>query len=118
MRVVSLFNGMGCIWLALDKLGDIMTNPPFKVASGFVKKGLELLQKDRYLILLLRIQFAESKRRKNLYGSLCRIYVHSERIYCAKGGDFEKIKDGGSGMMYAWFVWKKGYKGETVIKWL
>ncbi len=98
--------------------GDIMTNPPFKVASGFVEKGLELLQKDRYLILLLRIQFAESKKRKHLYSSLCRIYVHSERIYCAKDGDFEKIKNGGSGMMYAWFVWKKGYEGETIIKWL
>jgi len=26
-------------------------------------------------------------------------------------------KGGGSAVAYAWFVWQKGYKGDTVIKW-
>lgn len=25
---------------------------------------------------------------------------------------------GGSAVSYAWFVWKKGYHGDTVIKWI
>ena len=24
---------------------------------------------------------------------------------------------GGSAVAYAWFVWEKGYKGESVVKW-
>nr|DAL54124.1 MAG TPA_asm: adenine-specific methyltransferase [Caudoviricetes sp.] len=30
-------------------------------------------------------------------------------------GDFDSI--GGSAAAYAWFVWEKGYKGETIVKW-
>lgn len=25
---------------------------------------------------------------------------------------------GGSAVAYAWFIWVKGYKGETVLKWV
>lgn len=29
------------------------------------------------------------------------------------------MKDGGgSAVSYAWFVWQKGYKGDTIIKWI
>ena len=36
----------------------------------------------------------------------------------AKGGDFEKYKNGtGTAIAYAWFLWEKGYKGDTVLKW-
>lgn len=29
------------------------------------------------------------------------------------------MNDGGGGAVsYAWFVWKKGYHGDTVIKWI
>jgi len=37
---------------------------------------------------------------------------------CAKNGDFESKKKEGSAVAYAWYVWEKGYKGETVIKWI
>ena len=30
-------------------------------------------------------------------------------------GDFDVLN--GSATAYAWFVWEKGYKGETVVKW-
>lgn len=31
----------------------------------------------------------------------------------------QAMKDGGgSAVSYAWFVWKKGYHGDTVIKWI
>lgn len=25
---------------------------------------------------------------------------------------------GGSAVAYAWYVWQKGYKGNTIVKWI
>ena len=25
---------------------------------------------------------------------------------------------GGGAVAYAWFIWQKGYKGETILKWI
>ena len=33
-----------------------------------------------------------------------------------KNGNFEKCKS--AGIAFAWFVWKVGYKGETILKWI
>lgn len=30
-------------------------------------------------------------------------------------GDFSSMSS--SAAAYAWFVWEKGYKGETIVKW-
>lgn len=41
------------------------------------------------------------------------------RLKCAKNGDF--IKDGkgvSAAVAYAWYIWIKGYTGETVIRWI
>lgn len=46
------------------------------------------------------------------------IWVSSSRIMCAKNGDFETmIEGGGSAVAYAWYIWEKGFKGETTLKW-
>lgn len=44
-----------------------------------------------------------------------RVWVSSSRLKCAMNGDFDKY--GSSAAAYAWFVWEKGYKGETTVKW-
>ena len=44
------------------------------------------------------------------------IYVFSGRIPCAKNGDFDKYPS--SAIAYAWFVWEKGYQGDTIVKWI
>lgn len=97
--------------------GDICTNPPFKSALEFAKKGLELLTDGRYLCLFLKIQFLEGKERKKFFeeNPPKRIWVTSSRIKCAKNGVFDNYDS--SVAAYAWFVWKKGYKGDTVVKW-
>lgn len=45
-----------------------------------------------------------------------KIYVFSQRVICAKNGDFKSITS--SAVAYAWFIWEKGYKGDPIIKWL
>lgn len=101
---------------------SILTNPPYKFAKDFVLKGLDLVQDGNYVIMFLRILFLESKARKQELFDVYPpkyVFVSSERILCAKNADFERMrKNGGSAIAYAWYVWQKGYKGETILKWI
>lgn len=45
------------------------------------------------------------------------MYVFSSRVNCAMNGDFKKYNHN-SAVAYAWFVWEKGYKGDTILKWI
>ena len=47
------------------------------------------------------------------------IYQFIQRILCAKDAQFDKMRaGGGSAVSYAWFVFKKGYKGDTTVRWI
>jgi len=100
--------------------GDIITNPPFKYAKEFVEKGIELLGDKGKLALFLRVQFLETSDRKSLFEKYPpkTIYVSSGRILCAKNGEFEREgKRMSSAACYAWFIWEKGFTGDTTLKW-
>ncbi len=101
---------------------DIITNPPYKYAKEFVLKALELLPHGCCSYMFLKLTFLEGKARySELFSKYPpkRIYVFSERIICAKNGDFAALKDSGGGAVaYAWYVWEKGYYGTPRIKWL
>lgn len=71
--------------------------------------------------MFLKVQFLEGKERKKLFLNYPPkyIYVSSSRILCAKNAEFERMKQGGgSAVAYAWYVWEKGYKGNTILKWI
>jgi hypothetical protein len=97
---------------------DIITNPPYKFAVDFTIRALNLLEPGHKLALFLKIQFLEGKERKKLFLNFPpkKIYVSSSRLKCAINGDFENINS--SAVYYAWFVWEKGYKGQTIIDWI
>ena len=98
--------------------GDIVTNPPYCKAQEFVEKALELVDNGRKVCMFLKVLFLESSRRKKLFQTYPpkAIYVSSSRINCAKNGDFETYNSGA--VAYAWYVWEKGYTGDTVVKWI
>jgi hypothetical protein len=101
--------------------GDIITNPPYKYASEFVYKALDLVPEGRKVAMFLKLQFLEGKKRKELFLKHPPkvIYVSSSRLLCAKNGEFEQMRaGGGSAVAYAWFVWVKGFKGDTIVKWI
>jgi hypothetical protein len=101
--------------------GDIITNPPYALAKEFVEKALDAIQTGNKVAMFLRVQFLEGKERKVLFKKYPpqTIYVSSSRLLCAKNGEFQKMIDGGgSAVAYAWFIWQKGYKGETILKWI
>lgn len=98
--------------------GDIVTNPPYKFAQEFVEHALKLVDEGRYVCMFLKVLFLEGKARKNLYKAYPPkiIYVSSSRINCARDGAFDIYHS--SAIAYAWYVWKKSYTGETVVKWI
>lgn len=99
--------------------GDIVTNPPFKYALEFVIKSLRSVHMNRNVVMMLRIQFLESKSRKKFFMKYPPkyVYVHSERASTWKNNDREKYKDV-SALCYCWIVWQKGYRGDTILKWI
>lgn len=100
----------------------ILTNPPYKYATEFIIKALELLDEGGLAVFLLKTTALEGKKRyERIYRTSPPKYIFqfTERLLCAKNGDFEGMrKGGGSAVSYAWFVWQKGYCGETVVKWI
>ena len=97
---------------------DILTNPPYKYAKEFVEKGLDLVDDDRYVIMLLKIQFLEGKNRRKLFEKFPPkyVYVNSVRQTCYINNDMSKKMSSAS--CYCWFVWEKGYTGEPIIRWI
>lgn len=98
--------------------GDIITNPPYKYAEAFVEKALELIEPGNKVAMFMGIQFLEGKRRREFLkkNKIKTVWVSSSRLNCAKNGDFAKYKCN-SARCYAWYIWEKGFDGETVLKW-
>lgn len=96
--------------------GDIVTNPPYKYAQEFVEKALELVTDGHKVCMFLKLQFLEGKARRKLFEATPprTVWVSSSRLLCAKNGDFASAP---SAVCYGWFVWEKGYKGDTIVRW-
>jgi len=96
---------------------NIVTNPPFNSAEGFVEAGLR--QATHKLCLLLRLAFLEgANRQRTIFAKTppARVWVFSERITFYPAG--AEVKGSGT-TAYAWFVWdKKVTYNSTEMKWL
>jgi hypothetical protein len=94
---------------------NIVTNPPYNCAEGFVATGVK--HSNRKFALLLRLAFLEGANRANTIFSHippARVWVFSERITFYPSGVERK---GGGTTAYAWFVWDKDAPGGTELKW-
>ncbi len=100
----------------------ILTNPPYKYATEFVEHALELLPDSQPAFFLLKTNALEGKGRfDRLYrhGYLHGVYQFTERLLCAKNGDFEGMRVGcGSAVAYAWFLFRKVRAADTIIRWI
>lgn len=95
---------------------NIITNPPYNSAEGFVQAGLKLARNK--FALLLRLAFLESASRHNSIFSFtppARVWVFSERITFYPAG--AEVKGTGT-TAYAWFVWDKAAPTHSQLKWL
>jgi len=94
---------------------NIITNPPFHSAEGFVANALQ--NAEAKFALLMRLAFLEGANRANTIFHQhppSRVWVFSERItFYMKGAQVA-----GSGTTaYAWFVWDKNHSGPTQLAW-
>lgn len=98
------------------RFDNIVTNPPYNAAEGFVKTGLQFANKK--FALLLRLAFLEgANRQRTIFSNAppARVWVFSERITFYPAG--AEVKGSGT-TAYAWFVWDKDAGGSTELKWL
>lgn len=100
----------------------ILTNPPYKFATTYVTHALEVLPEGGWLCLFLKTTFMEGKERwRKIFSVTPPWYVLqcTQRVLCAKNADFGTMRAaGGSAVSYAWYVWRKGYKGKTMLDWI
>lgn len=106
----------GVDFLSPDRrANNIVTNPPYNAAEGFVRSGLAAA--GQKFALLLRLAFLEGANRQRTIFSEAppsRVWVFSERITFYPAGAERK----GSGTTaYAWFVWDKDASGGTELRW-
>lgn len=98
-----------------DVQTDIVTNPPYSLAREFVEKALDVVAEGRKVAMFLKLTFAEGIARRELFKTNppIRVWVASKRLECGKNGVFS----GSSAVAYAWWVWQKGFKGNTTLGW-
>lgn len=97
----------------------IITNPPYKYATEFVQHSLELLPEGGLCCMFLKTMFLEGKTRwEKIYRNYppLKVLQFVRRVTCAMNGDFAKYHS--SAVAYAWFVWRKGFKGLPTIEWV
>ena len=90
-----------------------VTNPPFKIANEFVAHALELCPR---VVMLLRLAFLESERRRSILEDvgLAHMHVFRKRLPMMHRAGWEGRK-ANSGMAFGWFVWERGHAGPTII---
>ena len=97
------------------RASNIVTNPPYHSAEGFVASALEFA--DRKFALLLRLAFLEGANRSRTIfheSPPSRVWVFSERItFYQKGA----TRAGSGTTAYAWYVWDKDHLGDTKLLW-
>ena len=114
---------------------DIVTNPPFGLATEFVDKCLHDMTPNHKLALFLKLQFLEGQDRFNkIYklGHLKKIYIYSKRVACYKNNEMWQKNDDGSfkldrngnkiktqsAVCYAWYIFDLSYNGKPEIDWI
>jgi len=94
----------------------IVTNPPFKLASDFIRHAIYDLQVPK-LCLLMKLIALEGQVRGRLLEDtgLSRVWVFRDRIKLTRNGD--DYKNGGM-MAFAWFVWERDWDKKPEIGWI
>lgn len=108
--------------------GDILTNPPFKLAEAFIRHSMDILEDGRKAFFFLKIQFLQSVDRNALFETYPPKYIliNSQRIFCAMNGEFERYAKWseekgmwtGGTQCFIWIVFEKGWSGQTTVKWI
>jgi len=88
-----------------DKFNLAITNPPFVHAQKFIDKALKDVSENGFVIMLLRLNFFGSRRRKVLWDNHMPkyVFVHHERMSFTDDGRTDSVE-------YMHAVWQVGNK--------
>lgn len=86
----------------------VITNPPFAIAEEVIRHSFKFVKTGGYVIMLLRLNFLEGLKRKDLFDNYMPkyIFVHRRRIDFTR--NLKAGKHGTDSVAYAHFVWQKG----------
>ena len=112
-------NFLNCQRKDVGKYDIIISNPPFYLAEDFIRTSHWLINEYGYVIMLLRLNFFGSQKRKSLFDNILpeSCYIHRNRInFIPESMKIQMIQNGkkppsGDSIEYAHFVWRKGFKG-------
>ncbi len=111
------FTGIDFLMERTPAAANVVTNPPFKLATEFATHALGLVSGK--VVMLLKIGFLEGPTRECLHQSLARVWVLRRRVTFLKGGkEFSRSNGKGGIHTYAWFVWDKAHTGPVHLGWL
>lgn len=114
-------------WNALAP--NIVTNPPFRWAQGFIDRALMLTRPQHFplaperwtnkVAMFLRLAFLEGQERGTWLPTtpLARVWVMSRRVPFQRGRMAEE-GDGHGVIAFAWLVWEYGHQGPPALGWL
>lgn len=112
----SITGQRGVDFLTTQKqVPNIITNPPFTLASDFIEHALDCVTGK--VAMLLRMNFLGSEKRFHLFKKtpLSKVIVISNRLPFFIGG---KWIETGAQFYHSWYVWdKENYQGQTLIDW-
>lgn len=94
----------------------VITNPPFRLATEFVQRGLQVA--GHGVAMLCRSVFLESGQRyRDLFSKTppSDVLIFCERVPMLKGRLDPKAS---SATSYAWFVWRKSAPSGTHLHWI
>ena len=82
----------------------VISNPPFKLAKEFIEKSLQQTKEGGFVIMLLRLNFFETKGRKPFFDKQMPKYafVHHKRMSFTDDGKTDSVA-------YMHCIWEKGY---------
>ena len=110
-------------WKPDKEYDTIITNPPYSLASEFVKKCIDILSQNGKLAMFLKIQFLEGLKRKELFDKFPPkyVYVFRKRMQIFNEGIEFNPKTGkrwSSLLCNAWYIWDKKCNTEPIIRWI
>lgn len=92
----------------------IVTNPPYKLADQFIRRGLELGCRT---IVLLRLMALEGSGRSDLIDNhLVRVWAGIERLPTMHREGWEGNRITNSGAPFAWFIFDPVKRGDSPIE--
>lgn len=98
----------------------VITNPPYSLAQDFILKAKKVAASK--ICFLLPLAYLHGKQRFDTIYSDREFPLECVYVFTRYPMLGDKLREDGkyaTGMMvYAWYVWTRGYKGEPVIRWI